>query len=85
MADADKKLAKNMRPKKKKKKKAYGSDTKRSAYKPGGSMTQRKSPGGLNLTFGQAQDGGIMSSPGGAGKKKSAFDDLIDMERKRGK
>ena len=66
-------------------KKAYGSDTKRSAYKPGGAMTQRKSPGGLNLTFGQAQDGGIMSSPGGAGKKKSAFDDLIDMERKRGK
>ena len=65
-------------------KKTYGSDTKRSAYKPGGAMTERKSPGGLNLGFGKAQAGGIMSSPGGAGKKKSAFDDLIDMERKRG-
>ena len=64
--------------------KTYGSDTKRSAYKPGGAMTQRKSPGGLNLGFGQAQDGGIMSSPGGAGKQKSAFDDLIEMQRKRG-
>tara|TARA_R100000322_G_scaffold44796_1_gene28091 strand:- start:394 stop:1083 length:690 start_codon:yes stop_codon:yes gene_type:complete len=63
-------------------KKAYGSDTKRSAYKPGGAMTQRKSPGGLNLTFRQAQDGGIMSSPGGAGKPKSAMDDLIEAQRR---
>jgi hypothetical protein len=46
---------------------AYGGDTKRKSYSKGGSLYGRKQPSSVSYSFGE-QEGGIMSSPGGAGR-----------------